>query len=146
MSNFVGEFYKVFASLVPVNVCWSWYKKNPLFRSDFCSSESTLLVKLMAFWSGVFCLISLILCFFLDLYRLRSSFLLFTITSFLNLQFLLRTDLVGRMWLRLNFRTWRDFIFCSKVTTFSATTFLISLQFSLVVWFLILLQYWYVLF
>ena len=101
-------------------------KEGPFFSSDFCSSESTLLDKLIAFWSGAFCLISLILCFFLDLYLLRFSFLLFTITSFLNLLFLLGTDAVDRMLSRLNFRTWRDFIFCSKVTTFSATIFLIS--------------------
>ena len=64
---------------------------------------------------------------FLDLYLLRFFSLLFAITSFLNLLFLLQTDVVDRMVSRLNFQTWRDFIFCSKVTTFSASTFLINL-------------------
>ena len=80
------------------------------------------------------------LSFFLNLYILRFSFLLFNITSFLNLLFLSQTDVVGCMLLRLIFCTWRDFIFSSRLTTFSATTFLIGLQFSPVVLFLMLLQ------
>ena len=42
-------------------------KEGPFFSSDFCSSDSTVLDKLMAFSSGAFCFISLMICFFLDL-------------------------------------------------------------------------------
>ena len=139
MSNFVGEFCKVFANLVPVNVYWSQYKRRTFFLVVIFALR-TLLDKLIAFWSGAFCLISLMLCFIIDLYLLRFSFPLFTMTSFLNLLLLLGTDAVGCMLSRLIFRAWRDFIFCSKMTTFSATISLISLLFSLVVLFLILLR------
>ena len=105
-------------------------KQGLLFSSDFSSSnstDSTVLNKLMAFWLGAFCFISLLLWFFLHLYLLCFSFLLFTITSFLSVLFLLRTDLVGRMLSELIFRTWRDFIFHSKMTTYAVTTFSINL-------------------
>ena len=92
-------------------------KEGPFFSSDFCFSDSKVLDKLMVFGSGASRFISLLLCFFLDLYLLRFYFLLSTITSFLNLLFLLQTDVVGCIVSRLIFRTLRESIFRSKMTT-----------------------------
>ena len=100
---------------------------GPFVSKVFWSSDNTALDKLMAFWSGAFSIISLISCFFLALYRLHFSFLLSTAIFLLNLLFLFCGAVVHCIWSCCFLRLCRDFILCSRITTFWATSFLISL-------------------
>lgn len=79
-------------------------KEVTLFSSSFCSLESIVLDKLMAFSRRIlFYLFDAL--FFLNLYLLRISFILSTITSFLNFWLFLPTDVIGSMLPELIFPT-----------------------------------------
>ena len=100
---------------------------GPFFNKVFWSSDNTALDKLIAFWSGVFSIISLMSYFFLALYHLRFSFLLSIAIFLLNFLLLFCGAVVCCIWSRSFLRLCRDFVLCSRITTFWATDFLISL-------------------
>ena len=96
---------------------------GPFFNKDFWSSDNTALDKLITFWSGAFAKISLMLSFFLALHRLHFSFLLSMTLFLLNLLFLFCGAVVCCIWSSSFLQLCRDFILCSRITTFWATVF-----------------------
>ena len=120
VSYFVKNWVKSLQTFQFMSVCVG-IDDGPFFNKVFWSSYNTVLDKLIAFLSGAFSIISLILSFFLALYYLCFSFLLSTARFFLKLLFLFCGTALCCIWSRSFLRLCRDFILRS--TTTAATSY-----------------------
>lgn len=59
----MNKFIDVSSNFISIDVWRSWYNDGPYYINDFCDSDSSVNIKLIAFWSGAVSLIITIIGF-----------------------------------------------------------------------------------